>query len=81
MLHEGKIYFIDISAVSTVPDTYRLVLFRFFDALTGDDSESCVDHVHSMSAEKVPPRKLRDYRDIFLDYIGILRIRLFPKYP
>ncbi|MFC1808581.1 AarF/UbiB family protein [Candidatus Omnitrophota bacterium] len=67
MLADNKIYFIDTSAISTVPDIFRHGLLNFFDALTQHDYDACVQHIHSMSLKKLSPEKYKRYSDSFMD--------------
>ena len=59
ILQDGKIYFIDTGAISTVSDYIRINLFHFMEALAWYDYEKCAYYLNQMSE---PDRQLSGER-------------------
>ncbi len=67
MLYKNKLYFIDTGAISTVPDTFRVGLFNFFDALTLYDYEQCTYRIEDMSVKKLDKKSFMKFQDKFYE--------------
>jgi ubiquinone biosynthesis protein len=67
ILQDGKIFFIDTSAISRVGDRIRLGLFHFFEALSQYDYETCAEAMHEMSEKKIGNGEFEAFRKKFIE--------------
>ena len=65
--HEGKINFIDTSAVSRVGEKIRLGLFRFFEALSAYDFKKCAQRLNEMAEKDISGNKYDRFEALFFE--------------
>jgi len=67
LLRDGKIYFLDTGAISTVGPKMRKGLFDFFESLSAYDYEKCAADLNHMAERSIDGMAYGRYREQFLD--------------
>jgi ubiquinone biosynthesis protein len=64
---DGKIYFLDTGAISTVGPKMRMGLFNFFEALSDFDYDRCAHFLNKMADREIDGARYDNYKKKFLD--------------
>ncbi len=72
IIQDGKIYFIDTGAISTVGDKIRIGLFNFFTALSAFDYERSARYLNEMAEHEISGKGYaqfeKDFMELYADF-------------